>query len=56
MTFCENRIGHGDTIEYSASEAGKLYEGDEGLEERSKELLKCLKCMLDHLLYTRDDR
>ncbi|KAG0735103.1 hypothetical protein G6F57_013052 [Rhizopus arrhizus] len=59
MIFCENRIGHDERIEYGASEAGKLYDGDEGtkrLEEGSKKLPKCLKDMLDHLLLKKDDR
>ncbi|KAG1379485.1 hypothetical protein G6F61_004902 [Rhizopus arrhizus] len=59
MIFCENRIGHDESIEYGASEAGKLYDGDEGtkrLEEGSKKLPKCLKDMLDHLLLKKDDR
>lgn len=30
MIFCEDRIGHDDYIEYGASEAGKLYQGEEG--------------------------
>ncbi|EIE77768.1 hypothetical protein RO3G_02472 [Rhizopus delemar RA 99-880] len=59
MIFCENRIGHDESVEYGASEAGKLYDGDEGtkrLEEGSKKLSKCLKDMLDHLLLKKDDR
>ncbi|KAI8968192.1 hypothetical protein BDF20DRAFT_827803, partial [Mycotypha africana] len=59
MIFCENRVGHDEIIEYGASEAGKLYDGDEGtkrLEEGSKKLPKCLKNMLDRLLLKKDDK
>lgn len=59
MIFCENRIGHDESIEYGASEAGKLYDGDKGtkrMEEGSKKLPKCLKDMLDHLLCKKNDR
>lgn len=58
MIFCENRIGHDESIEYGASEAGKLFDGDKGtkrLEEGSKKLSKSLKDMLDHLLLKKDD-
>ncbi|KAG2236271.1 hypothetical protein INT48_008631 [Thamnidium elegans] len=59
MIFCENRIGHDDSIEYGASEAGKMYDGDQGtkrLEEGSKKLPECLKDMLDYLLIKKDER
>ncbi|CEJ04759.1 hypothetical protein RMCBS344292_18712 [Rhizopus microsporus] len=59
MIFCENRIGHDEYIEYGASEAEKLYDGDEGtkrMEKGSKRLPKCLKDILDHLLLKKDDR
>lgn len=58
MVLFEDRIGHDDYIEYGASEAGKLYQGEEGtkrLEEGSKKLPKYLKDMLDHLLLIKND-
>ncbi|GAA5806713.1 hypothetical protein MFLAVUS_000061 [Mucor flavus] len=58
VSLSSDRIGHDDYIEYGASEAGKLYQGEEGtkrLEEGSKKLPKYLKDMLDHLLLIKND-
>ncbi|KAI7897047.1 uncharacterized protein EV154DRAFT_410522, partial [Mucor mucedo] len=59
MIFCENRVGHDETIEYGASEVGGLYDGNQGtkrLEEGCKKLPKCLKDMLNNLLLKKDNK
>jgi hypothetical protein len=59
MIFCRNRCGHDDIIEYGATEAGSLYDGDEAtkrFEEGFIKLPKCLKDMLDSLLLKKDDK
>lgn len=30
IIFCENRIGHDESVDYGASEVGRLYDGDQG--------------------------
>ncbi|KAI8096037.1 hypothetical protein BDF21DRAFT_448153 [Thamnidium elegans] len=58
MIFTKQSCGHDEVEEYGASEAGKDYDRDQAtkrLEESFVKLRKCLKDMLDNILFRNDD-